>query len=121
MNTTLWMMQGFLALFFMMPAFIKLTSTRRQLIEKKMLTTDGKTLPVRVTGFIDLLAAIGITFPLFVGVLPVLTPIAAICICVVMTGASVLHYKRKEYKVLPFLAIAFILAVVVAYYRFQAV
>lgn len=121
MDRTLWIMQGFLAVFFLAPAFIKLTSTRQQLIDKKMLEMDGKLLPVRATGIVDLLAAIGITVPVLVGMLPVLTPIAAIGICIVMTGAFILHSKKKEYKVLPFLTLAFVLALIVAYYRFQAV
>jgi uncharacterized protein YacL len=121
MNTTLWVMQALLALFFLAPAFIKLTSTRQQLIDKKMLKTDGKLFPVRTMGMIDLLAAVCITVPLLIGIFPALTPIAAVGICIVMTGAFILHSKRKEYKVLPFLAVAFILSLVVAYYRFQAI
>lgn len=121
MDTALWIMQVLLALFFLAPACIKLTSTRRQLIDKKMLKRDGKILSVRAMGMIDLLAAIGITVPVLVGILPVLTPVAAIGICMVMTGAFIVHWKRKEYKILPFLAVVFILSLVVAYYRLQGI
>jgi hypothetical protein len=121
MDTILWVMQALLALFFLPPAFVKLTSGRRQLIDKKMLEREGKLLPVRTMGMVDLLAAIGITVPALVGVLPVLTPIAAIGICMVMAGAFIVHWKKKEYKIIPFLAVAFILSLIVAYYRFQVV
>jgi hypothetical protein len=121
MNTALWVMQALLFLFFLAPAIIKLTSTRRQLINKKMLANDGRICPIRAMGMVDLLAAIGVTVPLLFGILPVLTPIAAIGTSLVMAGAFFFHSKRREYKVLPFVFVAFIFSVIIAFYRFESI
>jgi hypothetical protein len=51
-------------------------------------------------------------------ILPILTPITAVAFGVIMLAAFAVHIKKKEFKVLPPIFIAFILSVIVAYYRF---
>jgi DoxX-like family len=116
MNTAIWIMQGVLAAYFLMPAVMKLTTSKQKLIDKK-----EPVLQIRILGFLELLGVIGIIIPYLTGILPILTPLAAIGFIVVMVGAFVVHYKKKEYKILPLLVLAFILSLVVAYYRFRTV
>jgi uncharacterized membrane protein YphA (DoxX/SURF4 family) len=118
MNTTIWIIQGILAAFFLMPAFMKLTLSKKKLISKKQLQPGNSPIPVRILGLMELLGAIGIIIPLYTNTIPLLTPLAAVGFCIVMIGAFFVHFKRKEYKVFPVLVIAFIAALIVAIYRF---
>lgn len=120
MNTALWITQVLLALFFLMPAFLKLSSSRQQLIDKGMLDANGNILSKRLIGTAELLGSIGMVLPMLTGILPILTPLAAAGFCMVMLGAIVVHARKKEYKMLPLLMVVLALSVFVAYGRFQA-
>lgn len=118
MNTAIWVIQGALALFFLMPAKMKLMSSPAQLEEKKMLEPGASATPVRIIGLLELLGSIGIIVPWLTGILPILTPLAAVGFCLVMVGAALVHAKKSEWKVMPLLAVVFILSALVAWYRF---
>lgn len=75
---------------------------------------------VRIIGLSELLAAIGLILPLAFGILPILTPVAAVGLAVIMFLAGVYHLKHKENKVIVFNAVLFLLAAFVAYGRFAA-
>jgi uncharacterized membrane protein YphA (DoxX/SURF4 family) len=118
MNTIAWIIQGLLAAFFAMPAFTKLTSSQEKLIEKKMLEPATSHLPVRGIGILELLGVLGMILPQVTGIMPVLTPIAAVGFALIMLGAFIIHFKRKEYQILPLLVIVFALSLTVAHIRF---
>jgi uncharacterized membrane protein YphA (DoxX/SURF4 family) len=120
MDKFVWALQIALALFFIAPAFMKLKTPKQQLIEQKRLAPDGSVVPIRVIGWLEVLGCVGIILPVLLGILPVLTPIAAIGFALVMIGAVAVHYKKAELKVIPMLVLAFIAAVYVAWYRFGA-
>lgn len=120
MNTAIWIVQGLLAAFFTMPAFTKLTSSQEKLIEKKMLEPSGSHLTVRGIGMLELLGIFGIILPQLTGILPILTPMAAVGFALIMLVAFMIHLKRKDYKILPLLITVFALSVIVAYFRFQS-
>jgi len=84
MNTAIWIIQGLLAAFFAMPAFAKLTSSQENLIEKKMLKANASHLPVRGIGMLELLGVFGIIIPQLTGIMPVLTPLAAVGFALIM-------------------------------------
>lgn len=57
---------------------------------------------VRFVGISELLGAIGIVFPMLTGILPWLTPMAAIGLTLVQIFAIFTeHLPKKEYKILP--------------------
>ncbi len=118
MNTIIWITQAILAAWFTMPAIMKLTSSKEKMIEKKQLPPDGSAMPIRILGLLEVLGVFGIILPQLTGIFQILTPITAVCFSVVMVGAFVIHYKKQEFKVLPMIAFAFILSLIVAYYRF---
>lgn len=118
MNTTIWIIQGILAAFFLMPALMKLTLSKEKLISKKQLQPGDSPIPVRILGFMELLGAIGIIVPFYTNTMSVLTPLAAVGFCIVMIGAFFVHFKKKEYKIIPVLVLVFIASLVVAIYRF---
>jgi hypothetical protein len=118
MNTLIWIIQGVLAVFFLIPGTMKLIIPKQKMIDMKKLKPGGAVLPVRMLGFVELLGAIGIIVPFLTGIFPILTPIAAVGFGLVMVGAFIEHYHKEEYKILPLLIFVFFLSLLVAWYRF---
>jgi uncharacterized membrane protein YphA (DoxX/SURF4 family) len=119
MNTALWIVQGILAFAFLGAGLLKLTQSREQLIPR----VGGwvETYPaggIKAIGAAEVLGAIGLIAPPALHIVPVLAPLAACGLAVVMAGAVVVHARRGEYsKVVVNLVLA-ALAVFVAWGRF---
>lgn len=97
MNVLLWIVQGLLALVFLMAGTMKLTKPKNELSEKLGDWIDQYTgTSIKLIGLVELLGAIGIIMPMAIGVLPILTPAAAIGLAMTMVGAMKVHYQRKE-------------------------
>jgi len=71
----------------------------------------------RFTAVAESLAAIGLILPGLTGILPWLTPLAALGLVIIMLGAIVFHIQRKEYPNIVFNAILLALAAFVMYGR----
>ena len=98
MNIALWIVQGLLALAFLlagsMKAFAPLTTVR-----KNMSWANDVGVPfVRFIGIAELLAAIGLILPAITGIQSWLTIAAALGLVVVMVSASIFHASRREYQ-----------------------
>lgn len=63
MNTALWIMQGLLCAFFIMPGIGKVTSSKQKHIEDGHLKSYNSIIPIRVLGILELLGCIGIIVP----------------------------------------------------------
>ncbi|HWZ14092.1 MAG TPA: DoxX family protein [Mucilaginibacter sp.] len=118
MNIFLWVLQGLLAAFFIVPGTMKTFISKAGLIEKKAIAADESAVPYRLLGITEVLGVLGIILPWLLNIYPVLTPLAAVGFAVVMVGAFVVHYIKKDYKMLPALVIIFFIAVMVAWQRF---
>ena len=55
--------------------------------------TDGA---IKAIGLVEVIGAVGLTLPWLLDVAPALTPIAAVGLALVMAGAVVVHFRRKE-------------------------
>jgi DoxX-like family len=53
-------------------------------------------LPMRLLGGAEVLGALGLILPVATGIAPVLTIAAAVCLGIVMVGATIIHLTRKE-------------------------
>ncbi len=120
MNTALWVMQGILSAFFLMTGFGKVSSSKQQHVENGHIKPGSPVAPIWILGGLEILGCVGIIAPWLTGIAPILTPITAICFCLVMLGALVVHFQKKEYKFLLLPAVVIVLSLVVAYYRFKA-
>jgi hypothetical protein len=87
----------------------------------QMLEPGAPVFPLRVIGYAELLGITGLILHLLTGMVPVLTPLAAAGLALIMVGAFFFHLNRKEHKMLPVIALVFLLSAVVAWYRFQAI
>lgn len=121
MNSFLWVLQGILAAFFIMPGVGKISGSKEKHIADKHIKPDGSLLPIRILGILELLGCVGIIVPWLTGIAPVLTPVSAVGYCLVMIAGIINHTIKKEYKMLPMLSIILIIALVVAYYRFASI
>jgi hypothetical protein len=76
---------------------------------------------VKLIGVAEVLAAIGLILPALTGILPILTPLAAVGIAILQLGAIGTHIRRKEYQVLPANFVLLAMALFVAIARFAGV
>lgn len=120
MNVVLWVLQILLALVFLGAGVMKLMRTRDQLRSSGMAyVEDFSDTTMKLIGAAEVLGALGLVLPAATGVAPILTPVAAAALAVVMVGAVVTHVRRKEYPkdlVLP--AALLVMSVIVAWGRF---
>ncbi|MEJ3746126.1 DoxX family protein [Actinomycetes bacterium KLBMP 9797] len=97
MNVFLWILQGLLAVVFAGSGLAKSTMSRQRMLDTGQTGIALFPMPVvRVTAICELLAAAGLVLPEATGVAPVLTPLAAIGLCVVMVGAAISHARLRE-------------------------
>ena len=118
MNIALWIAQVLLALDFGIHGWEMVSLTMTPL----MGFTYIKDIPSRTRRFVgtaEILAAIGLILPGLTGILPWLTPLAAVGLIIVMIGAIPFHFRRKEYFNIGLNVVLLALAVFVAYGRFM--
>ena len=117
MNIALWIAQVLLALDFGIHGWEMVSLTMTPL----MGFTYIKDIPSRTRRFVgvaEILAAIGLILPSLTGILPWLTPLAAVGLTIIMIGAIPFHFRRKEYFNIGLNVVLLALAVFVAYGRF---
>lgn len=114
----IWVLQIALAIWFANAAWRKLPTPAAKMGANKHLPFGGNPVPIKIIGVLELLGVIGIIVPQLIDVYPLLTPIAAIGFAIIMFSAAIFHLTRRNYKVLPVIALTFVAAVAVACYRF---
>lgn len=92
----LWIINILLALVFLSAGAMHAFRPRQALAETMAWTADSSDAMVKTIGALELLGAIGLILPLATGIAPILTPIAAIGLAIVMIGAIATHARRKE-------------------------
>src|SRR5215207_9987941 len=93
LNIVLWSVQGFLALFFLAAGAPKIFGRG---IEKWTGFSDLPRSQVVFIGFVEVLGAVGLVLPMATGVLPWLTPLAAVGLAIIVLMASwVSHASRR--------------------------
>jgi len=93
LNIVLWSVQGFLALFFLAAGAPKILGRG---IEKWTGFSDLPRSQVVFTGFAEVLGAAGLVLPMATGVLPWLTPLAAVGLAIIVLMATGFHMRADE-------------------------
>lgn len=97
MNIALWVIAGILALVFVGAGAAKITTPKAKLAEKGMPYVEDFTAnQIKGIGALEILGAIGLIVPAFIGWAHWLVPTAALGLTLVMIGAIVVHSRRKE-------------------------
>ena len=118
MNVVLWIVQAILAVAFVLAGAMKSTQPKEKLQPNLPWVEDFSLGTVRLIGVAELLGGFGLILPAATGIAPILTPIAAACLALVMVLAAITHIRRKEPSGVAVNAILLVLAVVVAWGRF---
>ena len=118
MNVVLWIVAGALALAFLAAGLTKLVQPREKLAATMGWVQDFSPGTVKLIGALEVLAAIGLILPAALDVVPVLVPLAALGLVLLMVGAAVTHARRREVPMIAINAVLLVLAVVVAWGRF---
>lgn len=121
MNTVLWVVQGLVAVAFLMAGVMKASQPIDTLGKTMNWVRDVPPAFVRFIGAAEILGAIGLVVPELTGILPWLTPVAAVGLAIIMVGAAIFHASRREYSRVPMNLILLVVAVVVAYGRLAVV
>jgi len=120
MNTVLWIVQAALAMMFAMAGLMKASVPKEKLGEKMGWVEGFSQSQIRMIGVLEILAAIGLIAPGVTGILPILTPLAAVGLALTMIGAAMTHAKRDEMKHVGMTIVLLLLSTIVAYGRFSA-
>ena len=117
MNVVVWIVSGLLAVAFLGAGLAKITQPKEKLRERQPYVDDFSQPAVRGIGAAEVVAAIALVLPWLLDVAPVLTPLAAAGLVLLMIGAVLTHVRRKEMFVPPL--VLGLLALFVAVVRFS--
>ncbi|NKY52271.1 DoxX family protein [Nocardia vermiculata] len=118
MNVALWIVAAVLAAMFAMAGVVKIVRTKDELAEKLPWVDDVPTGTLLLIGVAELLGAVGLILPPWTGIAPILTPIAAVGLAVIMVLAIVVHARRKDHSAIVVNLVLLAAAVFVAWGRF---
>lgn len=118
MNIALWVVQGLLAVAFLMTGIMKATRSKEKLAENMAWVNDFSAGTVRLIGILEVLGAIGVVLPKLTGILSWLTPTAAVGLVLTMVGAALTHLRRGENSNIVTNVVLLTMAASVAYGRF---
>ena len=102
MNITLWIIAVVLAVAFLAGGTLKLVLSKEKLAAAPggSWAEDFSPGAVKAIGALEVLAAVGLVLPAWLGIAPVLVPLAAVGIAMLMVGAAITHLRRHETKVI---------------------
>jgi uncharacterized membrane protein len=98
MNIALWVVQGLLALAFLLAGAMKSFAPLENLKKNMAWTGQVPVGLVRFIGIAELLGGIGLILPAVTHILPWLTATAAVGLVLVMIGAAIYHASHKEWS-----------------------
>ena len=118
MNIALWIIAGVLALLFLASGVQKLAQSREKLAATMRWADRFSAPAVKAIGVAEVLAAVGLIVPAALGIAPILVPLAATGLVLLMVGAIVTHLRLNERQPLAMNLTLLILSAVVAWARF---
>jgi uncharacterized membrane protein YphA (DoxX/SURF4 family) len=118
MGIALWVAQVLLALAFLGAGATKLSRPKEKLAKNMPWVEDFSQGTVRLIGTLEAVGAVGLVLPALTGVLPWLTPLAALGLVLLMVGAILTHLRRSESSAITVPVVLLVLAAFVAYGRF---
>ena len=96
MNMALWVAQAFVASVVTLTGTSKLVFPRERLARQMHWATRWPRGRIKLLGLAELAGAVGLILPTATGIVPVLAPIAAVCLAVLMAGAIRTHQRLGE-------------------------
>ena len=119
MNVVLWIVAGLLAAAFLVAGVLKLVQPKEKLAASGLAwVEDFSPGQVKAIGALELTAAAGLVVPAAIDVVPVLVPLAALGLVLMMVSAAVVHLRRNEAPMVAVNAAFLVPAAVVVWGRF---
>jgi uncharacterized membrane protein YphA (DoxX/SURF4 family) len=119
METAIWIAQGLLAAVLLMAGSMKLAQPKERLAASgQAWVEDFDAQQIKGIGTLELFAAVGLVLPAALDLAPVLTPLAASGVVLLMLGAGATHLRRGELQMLPVNAALASIALFIAIERF---
>src|SRR6201987_1112664 len=118
MNLALWIIAIALAVAFAASGILKILRGKEQLVASGFgWAEDFSPSTIRLIGLAEILGALGLILPGALHVAPILVPLAAIGLALLMVGAAVVHSRRKEAPMIAINAVLLVLALFVVWGR----
>lgn len=119
MNLALWIVAIVLAVGFAASGLMKLLVPKDKLVSSGQgWAQDVTPTNIRLIGVVEVLGAAGLILPAVTHIAPILVPLAAVGLVLVMVGAATVHARRKEIPNIGVNVVLLALAVFVAWGRF---
>ena len=93
MSTLLWTAQIFASVIFLLTGTAKLVIPREKLSERMHWAAEWPRARIKLLGLAEAAGAAGLILPAVTGIAPILTPVAAACLAVLMAGAVATHRR----------------------------
>jgi hypothetical protein len=119
MNLIIWIIQSGLAFMFGMAGIIKLSMPKSKVEDRIEWAKDYSAPSIMFIGTLELLGALGLILPMMLNILPVIAPIAASALVLLMLFAMLTHIRRKEYKEIRINVLLLFISLFIALIRFQ--
>jgi uncharacterized membrane protein YphA (DoxX/SURF4 family) len=118
MNVFLWILQILLAVVLAAAGAVKIAQPREKLAANMSWVESRTDQQVKAIGAVEVLGALGLILPAVTNIAPILTPIAAAGVAIIMIGAALTHISRKEYTEIAPSVVLFVIAALIAWDRF---
>lgn len=121
MNLALWIVTGLLAVAYLLGGGGKVIMPKEKIAAtgpSARWTEDFTPAAVKAIGALELLAALGLVLPAVLDTAPVLVPMAALGLVLIMAGAAITRIRRREFTFMAVDLVYLVLAAFVAWGRF---
>jgi uncharacterized membrane protein YphA (DoxX/SURF4 family) len=101
MNIALWIVAGLMAAIYLLSGFGKLLVPRERMAamgDASRWVLDFRPSTLKVIGALEILGAVGLILPALLDIAPILVPLAASGLTLIMAGAVILRIRRGEMK-----------------------
>lgn len=120
MNIALWAVQIILCLIFFMAGRTKAFQYKKAKSTMPWVNEYPAGF-VKFIGWAELIGAAGLILPVILRIPPILMPLSAVGLAIIMMLAAIFHFRRKEYSGIPMNLILLLCALFVAIGRFYIV
>jgi uncharacterized membrane protein YphA (DoxX/SURF4 family) len=119
-NLALWIIAGVLAFAFFGSGAMKLAQSKEKLVASSTggWAADWSPASIKLVGVAEIAGAVGLILPALLHIAPILVPLAAVGLILVMLGAAVVHSRRHELPNVAINVVLLLLAAFVAWGRF---
>ena len=100
MNLTLWIVAGLLAVAYLIGGGGKLIMTKQKIAATSSSAAwveDVNAGSIKAIGTLEVLGAIGLVLPAALNIAPVMVPLAALGLAMIMVGAVIIRIRRHEF------------------------